>query len=263
MRQHGQQVADQVAAGVAKKGAGFGEIIGQKTEQSAGDQEGHRRHQVLGGSAGGDQAEPGRADGPESGAKAVHVVHEIEGVDDGQNPQGRDGVAEDDVVNEEGDANTRCGDQPARPAIGRANFAAGCNSTLSSRKPISNMPKAPGGDAEELRGSAAQAVLEKPHRAGRGVEEGKDRSAEQGGQQAGHHGQPACQGNGGRHGFCEARDHPPRRGAGTNGAKTAASPPWPGPPPAWPKNIRLFDSLLPRRRQLVIQCAKLFHHCLD
>ncbi len=44
------------------------------------------------------------ADSAEAGAKAVHVVHEVEGVDDGEDPKDGDGVVEELIVNEESDA---------------------------------------------------------------------------------------------------------------------------------------------------------------
>ena len=87
MRQYaenGQEVTNQMASGVAKKGAGPRIIVRQKTEQSAGDQKSQRRHQILGnGGPGRDQPKPGGPDRPKSRAQSVHVVHEIKGVNDG------------------------------------------------------------------------------------------------------------------------------------------------------------------------------------
>ena len=51
-----------------------------------------------------------RADCAEAGAEAVHVVHEVEGVDDGENPQHGDGIAEQHAGDKERDAFARGGD---------------------------------------------------------------------------------------------------------------------------------------------------------
>jgi hypothetical protein len=48
---------------------------------------------------------------PTPGAKAVHVVHEIEGVDDGEQPENRDGVAKSFVRHEQRDAFACKGDE--------------------------------------------------------------------------------------------------------------------------------------------------------
>ena len=45
--EHGQQVADKMTAGITEKGAGAGEIVGQKAEQCAEGQEGDQRDQIL------------------------------------------------------------------------------------------------------------------------------------------------------------------------------------------------------------------------
>ena len=51
-----------------------------------------------------------RANRAQPGAEAVHVVHKIEGVDDGEQPEDRDGVAERDAGHEERDALANGGD---------------------------------------------------------------------------------------------------------------------------------------------------------
>src|SRR5437879_3354760 len=74
--QHGQQVAQQVAAGVTQKGARAWKVEGQKPQQRAEAQEGQECNQVLArGSS--YQAEVPRGHSGEARAKAVHVVHEI------------------------------------------------------------------------------------------------------------------------------------------------------------------------------------------
>ena len=104
--QHSQQVADEVAAGIAEKRARAGKIVRQKPEQRAKGQKGDQRHQILAAS-GGDRGEVPGADGPQPRAKAVHVIDKIEGVDDRQYPEDRDGVAEEEAVDKEGDARAR------------------------------------------------------------------------------------------------------------------------------------------------------------
>ena len=57
----------------------------------------HRRH----------QAEKPGADGSQARAKPVHVVHEIERVDDRQNPYNRDGITESQSVDKQGESHVR------------------------------------------------------------------------------------------------------------------------------------------------------------
>src|SRR5450759_5891159 len=95
-----------MTSGVAEKGAGAGKIVGQKTEQRPAGQKRDERDEVLARERG-KERKAQRADGSKTGAKSIHVVHEIEGVDEGENPQDRDGVAEDYVRNEQGDPRAR------------------------------------------------------------------------------------------------------------------------------------------------------------
>ena len=82
-----------MTARVTEKGAGLREIVGEKTEQGAKGQEGDQSDQVLAIPCGenGEMAGPDRA---QPRAEAVHIVHEVESVDDGENPQNGDNVAE-------------------------------------------------------------------------------------------------------------------------------------------------------------------------
>ena len=108
--QHGEQIADEMAAGVAEKRAGVGKIVRQKTHQRAAGKKGDERDQILAVHRG-DHGEADRADRAEAGAKAVHVVHEVEGVDDGEQPENRDGIAEQHARHEQRDADARSGDE--------------------------------------------------------------------------------------------------------------------------------------------------------
>ena len=112
MREDGhdrEQVADEMAAGVAEKGAGVREIPRQKSEQRAAREKARQSDEILA-IRRGNERENERADGAQSGAQAVHVVHEIEGVDDGENPENRDGVTENVAGDEQRDALARGGD---------------------------------------------------------------------------------------------------------------------------------------------------------
>src|ERR1035441_5391497 len=98
--EHRQQVTNEMTAGIAKERASAREIVGQEAEQGAEGQEGDESHQVLAVRRSNDSemVGPNRS---QAGAEAVHVVHEVEGVDDGENPQDGDGVAEDCAGNKE------------------------------------------------------------------------------------------------------------------------------------------------------------------
>src|ERR1035441_658779 len=98
--EHRQQVTNEMTAGIAEERAGAREIVGQEAEQGAEGQEGDESHEVLAVRRGND----GEMIGPncsQAGAEAVHVVHEVEGVDDSENPQDGDGIAEDGAGNKE------------------------------------------------------------------------------------------------------------------------------------------------------------------
>src|ERR1035437_3558343 len=108
--EHRQQVANEMTAGIAKERTGVWEIVGQKAEQGAEGQEGDESHQVLAVRRGnnGEMIGPNRS---QASAEAVHVVHEVEGVDDGENPQDGDGVTEDEAGNKERNPRASCGDK--------------------------------------------------------------------------------------------------------------------------------------------------------
>src|ERR1700694_5553944 len=84
--QHRQEITDQMTSGIAEKSAGARKIVGQKTDQRAARQERDERDKILS-SDGGEERKTKRADGSQSGAKAVHVVHEVKSIDDSQDPE--------------------------------------------------------------------------------------------------------------------------------------------------------------------------------
>jgi len=65
--QHGQQVPGEMAAGVAQKCPGAGEVVRQKTSECARHQERHRCHEILARHRSQD-SEYVRGDYPEAGA---------------------------------------------------------------------------------------------------------------------------------------------------------------------------------------------------
>src|SRR5271169_1314216 len=85
-----EQVADEMAAGITEKRAGVRKIPRQKPDERAAHQKTRDSDKVFA-VRGGDEREDECANRAESGAKAVHVVHEIERVDDGEQPENRDG----------------------------------------------------------------------------------------------------------------------------------------------------------------------------
>src|SRR5581483_6982009 len=99
----GEQVADEMAAGIAEKRTGVRKIPRQKTDERAAHEKTNGGDEVFAGGSGDHREEQG-ADGAEAGAKAVHVVDEIERVENGEQPQDGDGVTEENVVDEQGDA---------------------------------------------------------------------------------------------------------------------------------------------------------------
>ena len=105
--QHREQVAHEMAAGITEKGRCLGEIVREKSQQSAADGQRQQSDQVLAMAHRDDRKPPG-GDCSNARAKAVHVVHEVQRVDQGQHPEHSDGIAEHDAGNEEGDAHPRC-----------------------------------------------------------------------------------------------------------------------------------------------------------
>src|SRR5438045_2281695 len=91
-----------MAAGIAEKGASVGEVERKKSKQSAKGQQGDNRDQVLAVS-GCDHCKAPRANRSKAGAKAIHIVHEIEGVNNGKDPKDGDCVMKDRVWDEQGD----------------------------------------------------------------------------------------------------------------------------------------------------------------
>ncbi len=106
-----EQVADQMAAGVAQKRAGLRKIVRQETQQRAARPERPSAPRDIDRRNGGDRGEIPCADGAQSGAQSVHVVHEIERVDDGEHPQNCDGVTEHNAGHEQRDAYACRGDE--------------------------------------------------------------------------------------------------------------------------------------------------------
>ena len=112
-RHHREQIADEMAAGVAEKRAGVRKIPRQKTDERAAHQKAGDGDEIFA-VRGGDEREKKCANRAEPGAQAVHVVHEIEGVDDGEQPENRDGVAENFAVDKQRDALARGGHEQRR-----------------------------------------------------------------------------------------------------------------------------------------------------
>ena len=108
-RHHREQVADEMAARIAEKSAGVRKIPRQKTDERAAHQKTRDGDEIFA-VRGGDERKNKRANRADARAQAVHVVHEIEGVDDGEQPKNRDGVTEKFVVNKERDALAGSGD---------------------------------------------------------------------------------------------------------------------------------------------------------
>src|SRR3954470_4136505 len=110
-RQHRGELFDEVAAGIAEEGFGAGKSKGQKSDERAAREKGDERHEILrDGGGGGGEAEIKCANGPEAAAQAIHVIHEVEGVDDGEDPENGYGKTECEVGNEKGDACAGSGD---------------------------------------------------------------------------------------------------------------------------------------------------------
>ena len=81
----------------------------QETKQCARDEERETGDEILA-VADGDGSEGTRSDGTEAGTEAVHVIGEVEGVGDADNPQDGGGVCENRVFDKEGNADAGEGD---------------------------------------------------------------------------------------------------------------------------------------------------------
>src|SRR5688572_5725470 len=103
-REHGEKEADEVASSVTEEGRSTRKIPRQETERCAADKKGDGCDEVLLVSGGGECNEQ-RSNHAKASADAVHVVHEVEGVGHGENPQHGDRVAEDRIGHKECDAN--------------------------------------------------------------------------------------------------------------------------------------------------------------
>src|SRR5262245_16664110 len=99
-----------MTAGIAEKRSGFRKIMRKKACQRAAGKEGNEGNQILAFNGGDLRKEP-CTDSSQTGAKAVHIVHEIESIDDRKNPKNGDGIRKDRTVNKESDADVRRGDQ--------------------------------------------------------------------------------------------------------------------------------------------------------
>src|SRR4051812_13299188 len=98
--ENSDEVAGQMTSGVAEKGSGPGKIPGKKTAESATTKECQACHQIFS-THGGGASEESRCDRCRSRTEPVHVVHEVEGVDEGDDPENGDDIAEDNAWNKE------------------------------------------------------------------------------------------------------------------------------------------------------------------
>src|SRR5690349_14336771 len=101
-RQDGQQITDQMAAGVAQKSAGIGKVERQEAEEGSKSQKGNEGNEILAAGRCEECKIPG-ADSAQAGTEPVHVVHEVKRVDEGEYPQQSDGVAEQQAGHEKSD----------------------------------------------------------------------------------------------------------------------------------------------------------------
>lgn len=102
----GEEEADQVASGVAEKGGGARVVEREESERRTAHSKGEHGDWKLTVQDGDAAGERGRDDA-ESGAKTVHVVHEVEGVRHGENPENGDGVVQERVRGEDIQVNAR------------------------------------------------------------------------------------------------------------------------------------------------------------
>ncbi len=105
----GEKIAREVAAGVSEEGFCIWEVVWKEAEKCAACQESDGGNEVVH-RKGGEEAEVEGGNEAQAGAEAIHVVHEVEGVNDGEDPKDRDGVAEKDVWDEERDPNAGAGE---------------------------------------------------------------------------------------------------------------------------------------------------------
>jgi hypothetical protein len=144
MREDGkdrEKISDQMAPGIAQKNGGTREIEWQKTQQRSASQERNGSDEVLA-LIGGGPGEGPCGDETQAGTKSIHVIHEIGGVGDGQDPEDRDGVAEDGMLDEQCDSTPAAATKVAMASC-PMNLGNGASSCLSSSQPSTSMPMAP------------------------------------------------------------------------------------------------------------------------
>ena len=149
-----------MTARISEESGGFGEIEGKKTDQRARGEKGHGCHQILP-LAGRDQTEPYGADGPHTGAKPVHIIHEIEGVYHGQYPQRRDAKTEDQARHEKSDANARRRDDQGRDELA-AEFDGRRQFGFVIEQADEKHPERPRSQTQKAHRAHTQTVFEEP-----------------------------------------------------------------------------------------------------
>ncbi len=157
--EHRQKVTDEVAARIAQKSACAGKVIRQKTKQGTDHQEGNERHEVLSAHRRDDGKVPG-ANGSQAGAKAVHVIHEIESINDGENPEHGHEVAKHEAGNKDGDAGAAGGHEKGDQGLtGEFDGRGKLVPVVEPADP--QHPQGPEKNADELDGPAAEPMPEK------------------------------------------------------------------------------------------------------
>jgi hypothetical protein len=201
-----EEIADEVAAGIAEEDGGLGEIEGEEAEECAGGEEADGGDEVLAVAGGGPGEGPG-ADEAEAGAEAVHVIHEIGGIDEGNDPEDGDGVAEEGIVDEQGDANAGGGDGGGDEELS-TELGEGAEFVFVVPEAERDHSDGAEQDDQELEGAAVEAVAEEVEGEGfdegrngrcvaRGTEEPKaEDRGEQGDEDAGEDGEAAGEGDG-------------------------------------------------------------------
>src|SRR6266540_5071080 len=109
--EHRKQEAGEMTAGVSEEDRRSGKVEGQETQQRPDSKKRDGGHQVLVKQRR-LHAEEGGGDDSKTGAKAVHVVQEIERIGDCYNPKHGDREAEEYIRNEQCDTHAAGGDQP-------------------------------------------------------------------------------------------------------------------------------------------------------
>ena len=99
-----------MAAGVPEKSPGAGEIIWQEADQGPEGQKGQEGHEVLAVARGHRRKIP-CADRSEPRAEPVHVIHEIERIDHGKDPEDRQSIMQCRDGNEQRDPDTAGGNE--------------------------------------------------------------------------------------------------------------------------------------------------------